>query len=995
MADQDISLCQYTPWVEVRREYVSNVTQDLPVNAPWRYKLTINYNKLKKRITGTFLTFGDAGQYVEVIAPPALTTANAEIQSLELKDGVKGALVEGFHYIVIGDGTVYFNGSYPYSHLQMTIKWIDKRDAAKRIQTFTADNVAILLGSGENKFRKRSTIQTWNVSYLVNAEGKGTPKNLKDMASYLKSTPALIRNINSNSFWKSEGYIYEVVRRGVTETVDDWKIFIEIIPGIINDNTGLNKYKFLDTKNKAVEYSKILQYFNMSDEQFKSSFTFNPINTKWQEIIDAQRIVKMPNDFEYVHKIASVSYKLSGKKDTFALPSSDSVDLPDGAKLFVEFPNQRRPIPHKPCFDGEEVYYDIDESYRVFYEKKCINDTTVTRSIPDPTIPAAIKFIDIDSDECNTLRNRLTQIDDQIKQQEQAIQDLNFSSPGDAEVQIIQFNATLDNLRNQYSQIYVDTQTRCRRRVSDITPQYLLPGISVVSDPVGSPWAVYGSSSLEVVTKSITEYVNHARNEALPDCDCIEFSIIGDSVPTQFAQCGCRLIQREKFYKVCPDEVLETIYDQYYNGRRTPLVANDLVPRLRENLSSDPLTGSRSPLNPVADIIIRSDKCPDPLLFRTDRTYHKFPSGSILTTNHHSIAGNLFGLSETGSCYFTSSAQTTSSKDYYYNVVGCQSCDSNPYFAVSYGNKNGSGSKYIGVDPSDTISRSIYAQYNLLTKTSTSENSLYYYYTGSKVESEQIYVLNFYREHLEEKLSPGNFQINLAELNGKSYSNSSYTGSNVQISSSNKVIHLIDNSNNVNQEYDGLDVDPYISFDIVSGSISYGIHNSGTGSILTNPNITTYGKVYPNLGVVVLDANMLNEYTNFNTVTGSDVNGDNSYKMFLSISGSNNLNNPMIVRNVKSRSVKTYLVQVPVTEANYSNNPTFVSNIRRTGPGKGLRFAQQGILRYGCFDNNPVVYITTIGLYNDNKELLAIAKLSKPIKKTFQTQLNIKIRLGL
>lgn len=993
MADQDISLCQYTPWVEVAREYVANVTTDLPVNASWRYKLSIKYDKLRKRITGNFLVFGDQGQYVSPVIPSDLTVTNAEIQSLELKDGVKGPLNEGFHYIVIGDGSVYFNGSYPYSNLEMTIKWIDKRDRARRIKTFTLLNVATLLGSGENKFRKRSTVNVWNVSYLKNAEGGTLPTNLTDIASYLKTTPLSIRNINSNSYWTQEGYIYEVIRRGVTNTADDWKIFIEIIPGVINDPTGLNKYSFLDTKNNKIPYDKVLQYFNMTDEFFKSAFTFNPINTNWTEIINAQREVRPPNQYEYVHKIQQVIYKLSGKKNKFALPVNDSTDLPDGSKLFAEWPNRRIPIPHKPCFDGEEVYYEIDESYRVFYEKKCINDSSVTRSVPDTTIQPTIKFIDIINDESNALRNRLTEIDTQITQQEQAIQDLRFSPPENVEEQLISYNALLDNLRNQYSLIYTDLQTRFRRSVLDTSAQYLLPGIRVVDDPVGTPWAVYGSSSMEVVTKSITEYINHARNEELPDCDCIDFSLIGEPVPTQFAECGCRMIQREKFYKVCPDEVLESTYDQYYNGRRTPLVEQDLIPALRSGVLNS--TGSRNPLNPVADVIIKSEKCPDPLLFRTDRVYHKLPSGSVLTTTHNSIAGNLFGLSETGSCYFTSSLQSSSSKDYYYDSIGCLNCQEDPYFAVSYGNKNGSGSKYIGFDQSDSPSKSIYSQYNLLTNTSTAETNLYHYYTGSKIESEQIYVVNFYRNHLEEKLSPGNFQINLSELNGISYINSVYTGSNVEVSSSGKILHLIDNSNNQYQEYDDTDADPYTSFDIVSGSIVYGIHDSGTGSIFTNPNITTYGKVFPHLGVVVLDGNILNEYLNFNSVSGSNINGDNSYKLFASISGSNNFGNPMIVRNVKSRSIKTYLVQVPVTEANYSNNPTFVDNVRRTGPAKGLRFGERGILRYGCFDKNPVVYITSIGLYNDKRELLAIAKLSKPIKKTFQTQLNIKIRLGL
>ena len=56
--------------------------------------------------------------------------------------------------------------------------------------------------------------------------------------------------------------------------------------------------------------------------------------------------------------------------------------------------------------------------------------------------------------------------------------------------------------------------------------------------------------------------------------------------------------------------------------------------------------------------------------------------------------------------------------------------------------------------------------------------------------------------------------------------------------------------------------------------------------------------------------------------------------------------------------------------------------------------AEEGRIIYECFVDNPVTYITSVGLYNSAKELLAIAKLSKPVKKTPQTDILIKIRLN-
>jgi hypothetical protein len=39
------------------------------------------------------------------------------------------------------------------------------------------------------------------------------------------------------------------------------------------------------------------------------------------------------------------------------------------------------------------------------------------------------------------------------------------------------------------------------------------------------------------------------------------------------------------------------------------------------------------------------------------------------------------------------------------------------------------------------------------------------------------------------------------------------------------------------------------------------------------------------------------------------------------------------------------------------------------------------------------VYITSVGLYNDASELLAVAKISKPIEKSFDKEVSIKVKL--
>ena len=68
------------------------------------------------------------------------------------------------------------------------------------------------------------------------------------------------------------------------------------------------------------------------------------------------------------------------------------------------------------------------------------------------------------------------------------------------------------------------------------------------------------------------------------------------------------------------------------------------------------------------------------------------------------------------------------------------------------------------------------------------------------------------------------------------------------------------------------------------------------------------------------------------------------------------------------------------SEFNYSQNPTFIDST--TG---GVRFTD--------FINAPQTFITTVGLYNDNNDLLAVAKLSKPLKKDFTKEALIRVKL--
>lgn len=363
------------------------------------------------------------------------------------------------------------------------------------------------------------------------------------------------------------------------------------------------------------------------------------------------------------------------------------------------------------------------------------------------------------------------------------------------------------------------------------------------------------------------------------------------------------------------------------------------------------------------------------------RVYHGLiNTKDILTGRETKIFRGLFNTSQSLDCYYTSSTQNTASKEYYYSITDCESCGTTSYFGVAYGHYHGSGSLYSGYESEDTPTKAMYSQHRL-SALEMPEKYFKFYTNGIVTESKDVYIINFNREAIVSKLDPGNFEINLAELSGSGKINREHTGSKVQVKANPSIISLIDNSGDTGVDLFCKDSE-FTSFDLVSGSLVNGIHSSGTGS-----NLDTYGIVYPTLGLLVIDPYKLNRDLGFNTVTGSNVRGDNAYKLHTAISGAAALGYKMKARNVEYKTTNHYFIRIGAATSNYSNNPTFVLDNPTTA-------AETGMFKHECFKTEPVTFITTIGLYNTANELLAIAKLSKPIQKTQDTDVLVKIRLN-
>ena len=74
-----------------------------------------------------------------------------------------------------------------------------------------------------------------------------------------------------------------------------------------------------------------------------------------------------------------------------------------------------------------------------------------------------------------------------------------------------------------------------------------------------------------------------------------------------------------------------------------------------------------------------------------------------------------------------------------------------------------------------------------------------------------------------------------------------------------------------------------------------------------------------------------------------------------------------------------YFCRVNHNEFNYSSNPTYVSGSK--------------LVVKNNITDLPLSYITTVGLYSPDNELMAVAKLSEPIRKDPNTELTLRVRL--
>ena len=349
------------------------------------------------------------------------------------------------------------------------------------------------------------------------------------------------------------------------------------------------------------------------------------------------------------------------------------------------------------------------------------------------------------------------------------------------------------------------------------------------------------------------------------------------------------------------------------------------------------------------------------------------PSDFVVSTDSITAPAWSSNVPTLTSFFKSAIAQSTSiTQDaFYLNVYQAPvgSTSASVQFAIAYGNQQGSGSlPYNPLVPGVTPTLTTYNQYNtLIYGPAVSSSTQGFNFGGIGTNTPSVFAINIDRNRYKESLFPGTFNLTL---------------------SGSATITLCDNSNDVT-------VVNYLDcgrvFDIVQGTNGKAATTAYLGQIANGYTVSgSYGMYLPDIGVILLNAKALAlpavsggiglSLDNINYATNpitaslytSSINNTN---LFTAISGAANFQ----LNSQENVSSDYIFCRLKNGEYNYSSNPTFVSG--------------SGNLLWPTMVYNPQTYVTTVGLYNDNSQLLAVAKLSRPLVKDFTKEALIRVKL--
>lgn len=323
---------------------------------------------------------------------------------------------------------------------------------------------------------------------------------------------------------------------------------------------------------------------------------------------------------------------------------------------------------------------------------------------------------------------------------------------------------------------------------------------------------------------------------------------------------------------------------------------------------------------------------------------------------------------------------------YYLNVYDnpTGSASSEVVFSVAYGHYAGSGSSGFDLDTSIGSllkpTQAIYSQYRNYLLVPGDE--LFTFYSGpttAETASVDIYVINFASSKVLDQLDPGQFQLQLAGTNG--------------------IFTFIDDSRYNTSPAGTAGGQRY---NLVQGTITGGANLDAYGNVIYQ----AIGSMYPDLGIILINPSVISQiignspYAPHNPIgtapnnAGSDNTTFTMNHQWFTDCIINSQTGSINARVTEYVPAIHYFVRVKNQEFNYSNNPSFVFTQAEADAGV-ISSGQVGTIRFPDFYNDPQVYLTTVGLYNNSNDLVAVAKLSQPTLKNFENEVLVKCRLDM
>lgn len=330
-------------------------------------------------------------------------------------------------------------------------------------------------------------------------------------------------------------------------------------------------------------------------------------------------------------------------------------------------------------------------------------------------------------------------------------------------------------------------------------------------------------------------------------------------------------------------------------------------------------------------------------------SYKRFDADDVLVSAESVTTSAWSNNVTTLTTFYTSSTQYNStSGDFYVNVYKddpALTSSAEIQFTVGYANTNGSGtalynSAVSGKSPSDTV----YGQYRSLVL--GDEDSSFTFGSGDNTyTSDGFYVITVDRGRYKEKILPGSLELTLTN------------GSDTIVISDTSTTTTTQTFTDAGRVYE------------LKADVSASVPNSGS-----------YGKLLPDIGVILLNEEALDAAVTdgglaLGTGNSTDTNDQNPRKLFDNIVAGSSFK----LSSQETVSSNFVFVRARNSEFNYSTNPSIL-----TGSGE---------LRHDVLIDSPETYITTVGLYNDNQDLLAVAKLSRPLLKNSTKEALVRIKL--